>query len=104
VRPFKVIFCHDLSEFESYMPSQAVRSLSASGMKGSQSNVANDRPHVGIGMLRDFPMFGTSGELAAEVERSVAACLSLEVTQFSNAQFFALIGSHIPGPAGYRSR
>jgi hypothetical protein len=86
------------------MPSQAVRSLSASGMKGSQSNVANDRPHVGIGMLRDFPMFGTSGELAAEVERSVAACLSLEVTQFSNAQFFALIGSHIPGPAGYRSR
>src|SRR5262249_40696991 len=29
VRPFKVIFCHDLSEFESYMPSHAVRSPSA---------------------------------------------------------------------------
>src|SRR5262249_32479282 len=27
VRPFKGIFCHDISEFESYMPSQAVRSL-----------------------------------------------------------------------------
>ena len=24
VRPFKGIFCHDISEFESYMPSQAV--------------------------------------------------------------------------------
>ena len=27
VRPFKVIFCHDLSEFESYMPSQPVAFL-----------------------------------------------------------------------------
>src|SRR5262249_2309178 len=27
VRPFKGIFCVDVSEFESYMPSQAVRSL-----------------------------------------------------------------------------
>src|SRR5262245_56197458 len=26
VRPFKGIFCHDISEFESYMPSHAVRS------------------------------------------------------------------------------
>jgi hypothetical protein len=26
VRPFKGIFCHDISEFESYMPSQPVRS------------------------------------------------------------------------------
>jgi hypothetical protein len=26
VRPFKGIFCDDISEFESYMPSQAVRS------------------------------------------------------------------------------
>jgi hypothetical protein len=28
----------------------------------------------------DFPMFGTGGELAAEVERSVLACQFLEVT------------------------
>ena len=27
VRPFKGIFCHDISEFESYMPSQPVQSL-----------------------------------------------------------------------------
>ena len=27
VRPFKVIFCDDISEFESYMPSHAVGSL-----------------------------------------------------------------------------
>jgi hypothetical protein len=27
VRPFKGIFCDDISEFESYMPSHAVRSL-----------------------------------------------------------------------------
>ena len=27
VRPFKGIFCRDISEFESYMPSHAVRSL-----------------------------------------------------------------------------
>src|SRR2546430_4709649 len=27
VRPFKGIFCHDISEFESYMPSHAVASL-----------------------------------------------------------------------------
>ena len=27
LRPFKGIFCHDISEFESYMPSQAVQSL-----------------------------------------------------------------------------
>jgi hypothetical protein len=27
VRSFKGIFCHDISEFESYMPSHAVRSL-----------------------------------------------------------------------------
>src|SRR5215470_927130 len=27
VRPFKGIFCHDISEFESYMPSHAVGSL-----------------------------------------------------------------------------
>jgi hypothetical protein len=27
LRPFKGIICHDISEFESYMPSQAVRSL-----------------------------------------------------------------------------
>ena len=29
VRPFKGIFCRDISEFESYMPSHAVRSPSA---------------------------------------------------------------------------
>src|SRR5262245_25925302 len=29
VRSFKGIFCHDISEFESYMPSQTVRSLCA---------------------------------------------------------------------------
>jgi hypothetical protein len=29
VRPFKGIFCHDISEFESYDPSQAVGSLPA---------------------------------------------------------------------------
>jgi hypothetical protein len=29
VRPFKGIFCHDISEFESYMPSHAVQSLCA---------------------------------------------------------------------------
>jgi hypothetical protein len=29
VQPFKGIFCDDISEFESYMPSQAVRSLCA---------------------------------------------------------------------------
>jgi hypothetical protein len=29
VRPFKGIFCHDISEFESYMPSHAVGSLPA---------------------------------------------------------------------------
>jgi len=34
VRPFKGIFCDDISEFESYMPSQAVPSLQ--GMSGSQ--------------------------------------------------------------------
>ena len=33
VRPFKGIFCDDISEFESYMPSQAVSSLCAA--KGS---------------------------------------------------------------------
>src|SRR6516164_6543349 len=44
VRPFKGIFCRDISEFESYMPSQAVRSLSASGMKGSQSIWAFEPP------------------------------------------------------------
>ena len=27
MRPFKGIFCHDISEFESYMPSHAVGSL-----------------------------------------------------------------------------
>ena len=32
VRPFKGRFCNNISEFESYMPSQAVRSLSASGI------------------------------------------------------------------------
>src|SRR5262249_50862295 len=37
-RLFKGIICDDISEFESHMPSQAVRSLSASGMKGSQSS------------------------------------------------------------------
>jgi len=29
VRPFKGIICDDISEFESHMPSQAVRSLRA---------------------------------------------------------------------------
>src|SRR5499426_4033114 len=43
-RLFKGIICDDISEFESHMPSQAVRSLSASGMKGSQSIWAFERP------------------------------------------------------------
>jgi hypothetical protein len=46
-------------------------------------------------MLRDFPMFGTSGELAAEVERSVAECPGLEVTLIFECPIFALIGIHI---------
>jgi hypothetical protein len=36
------------SEFESYMASQAVRSLSASGMKGSQSIWAFEPPAGGL--------------------------------------------------------
>src|SRR5262249_10600693 len=43
-RLFKGIICDDISEFESHMPSQAVRSLSASGMKGSQSIWAFEPP------------------------------------------------------------
>ena len=48
VRPFKGIFCDGISEFESYMASQAVRSLSASGMKGSQSIWAFEPPAGGL--------------------------------------------------------
>jgi hypothetical protein len=31
-RAFKGIICDDISEFESYMPSQAVRSLASAGL------------------------------------------------------------------------
>src|SRR5262249_16425559 len=48
VRSFKGIICDDISEFESHMPSQAVRSLSASGMKGSQSIWAFELPAGGL--------------------------------------------------------
>jgi len=44
VRPFKGIFCHDISEFESYMPSQAVRSLWA--MSRSQRRQKEVCPRV----------------------------------------------------------
>ena len=45
---FNGIICDDISEFESYMPSQAVESLSASGMKGSQSIWAFEPPAGGL--------------------------------------------------------
>jgi len=48
VRPLKGIFCDGISEFESYMASQAVPSLSASGMKGSQSVWAFEPPAGGL--------------------------------------------------------
>jgi hypothetical protein len=41
VRPFKGIFCDDISEFESYMPSQAVRSLT--GAFARQRSAARSR-------------------------------------------------------------
>src|SRR5262249_49728223 len=39
VRPFKGIFCDDISEFESYMPSQAVPSLPANVGKHRSNGV-----------------------------------------------------------------
>src|SRR5262245_35488350 len=41
MRPFKGIFCHDISEFESYMPSQAVPSLR--GNSGSRELACSKR-------------------------------------------------------------
>ena len=40
-RPFKGIFCHDISEFESYMPSHAVGSLWGDGDPKGSGNACN---------------------------------------------------------------
>jgi hypothetical protein len=48
VRPFKVIFCDDISEFESYMPSHAVGSLwpvyPVHGLCGYRRSPGNQHP------------------------------------------------------------
>src|SRR5262249_43604789 len=49
VRPFKGIFCHDISEFESYMPSQAVPSLR--GNSGSRELAAARLRPVGAASI-----------------------------------------------------
>jgi hypothetical protein len=58
VRPFKGIVCDDISEFESYMPSQAVRSLVA--MRGTPENARHSRQLVRPRAVSEMQIFALS--------------------------------------------